>query len=61
MERHYRQISLEERCEIYHLRADGISQNGIAHHLRPAPVYSATIKTLDRGGKIRQLLKRRSQ
>ena len=33
MEKHYSQISLEERCEIYRLRADGISQTRIAHML----------------------------
>jgi DNA-binding CsgD family transcriptional regulator len=33
MERYYSQISLEERCEIYRLRADGISQNRIARRL----------------------------
>ena len=37
MERHYHQISLEERCEIYRLRADGISQNGIARRLGRHP------------------------
>ena len=33
MERHYSQISLEERCEIVRLRADGLSQHGIARRL----------------------------
>ena len=37
MERHYSQISLEERCEIDRLRADGLSQNGIARRLGRHP------------------------
>jgi IS30 family transposase len=37
MEQYYSQISLEERCEIYRLRAEGISQNGIARRLGRHP------------------------
>ena len=37
MERQYSQISLEKRCEIYRLRADGRSRNGIARQLGRHP------------------------